>query len=95
MITILRTQEPPLCLEQEQRKKNGNYQCGDTLARLQLDFHRKCYICEKPHITDIQIDHFLSRVSRPDLRCEWTNLFFSCFHCNNTKLDIPFRLIKS
>jgi hypothetical protein len=75
-----------LCLEEEKSKTNGNYECGDTLFRLQQDFHYKCYICEKPNLTDIQIDHFLPRKLRPDLRCEWTNLFLCCVHCNNTKL---------
>jgi hypothetical protein len=85
MISIVRTQAPPPCLAVQSMRKEGDYKCENTVELLQKDFHNKCYICEQSKITSIEVDHFLPLELRPDLRCEWTNLFFSCGHCNKTK----------
>lgn len=87
MINITKSIPPPACLEQEKEKASGKYNCGDVLERLQKDFHNKCYICESKAITSINVEHFIPHKGNKNLKFDWENLFFSCGHCNNTKLD--------
>ena len=86
MINITKTQPAPLCLESEKKKKSGQYNCGNVLPRLKTDFHNKCYICENAGITTINIEHFRPHQGNIDLKFDWSNLFYACGHCNNTKL---------
>lgn len=89
MVRIERSQPAPTCLEQEKRKKNGDYRCGETEERLIADFFNKCYLCEQKAPTSINVEHFKPQSRFESLRCEWTNLFFACAHCNHTKHDKP------
>ena len=50
-------------------------------------FHGKCYICENKSITSYQIEHLISHNGNSELKYDWNNLFLSCAHCNNTKLN--------
>jgi len=86
MINIVRSQPEPKCLEIEKSKKDGSYACDDVELRLKNDFHNKCYLCEEKEISTINIEHFKPHKGNKDLKFDWNNLFWSCGHCNNTKL---------
>ena len=86
MIYLPKSQPAPNCLEAEKLKPSGTYNCGDVLQRLQTDFKNKCYICEEKEPTSINIEHLVPHKVDKDLKFDWSNLFFACGHCNNTKL---------
>lgn len=88
MIYFEKSQPAPDCLAVEKTKASGDYKCGDVLDRLQTDFMNKCYLCEQKSPTSIQVEHFVPHERDRDLKFDWNNLFFSCAHCNNTKLAI-------
>ncbi|MEK8021066.1 MAG: hypothetical protein VSS75_029700 [Candidatus Parabeggiatoa sp.] len=86
MINIKKSTPAPICLEKEKQKINGDYKCGDVLALLKYDFHNKCYLCEDQP-TSINVEHFEPHQGNKEKKFDWKNLFFSCAHCNNIKLD--------
>ena len=63
------------------------YNNQEVLDRLKADFYNKCYICEEKEPKDINIEHFVAHQGNDDLKLDWNNLFLSCTHCNNIKLD--------
>ncbi len=85
MINIIKSTPPPLCLEKEKKKANGDYKCGDVLERIKNDFYNKCYICEYKEPPSINVEHFLPHKGDRDLKFDWNNLFWACVHCNSTK----------
>lgn len=87
MINIERNEPAPLCLAIEKQKENGNYRCGDVVARLQRIFLNKCYICEFKAPPSINVEHFLPHKGDRELMFDWNNLFFACDHCNRLKSD--------
>jgi len=87
MVYFEKSQPAPDCLAIEKGKKSGDYKCGDVLERLRADFKNKCYICEQKAPITINVEHFVSHKGDEDLKFDWNNLFWSCGHCNNTKLD--------
>jgi hypothetical protein len=87
MVFFEKSQPAPTCLEHEKTKAKGDYKCGDVLPRLKSDFKNKCYICELKKPTNINVEHFIPHKGDKDLKFDWDNLFWSCSHCNNTKLD--------
>jgi uncharacterized protein (TIGR02646 family) len=87
MIYFAKSQPAPDCLEREKQKANGDYKCGCVLEQLKTDFKNKCYICESKEPTSINVEHFTAHRGDKDLMFDWLNLFWSCGHCNNTKLD--------
>lgn len=72
---------------QQEKMKNGSYNTPEVNKALQELFHGKCYICENKQVTSYQIEHLVPHHNKPDLKYDWNNLFLSCAHCNNTKLD--------
>ncbi len=87
MVNIKRSQPAPKCLSVEKLKKNGDYKCGNVIERLQHDFHNKCYLCEEKEPSTINVEHLVPhKGTNKDLMFDWNNLFWSCGHCNNTKL---------
>jgi hypothetical protein len=89
MVFNPKSQPAPACLAIEKAKRNGNYNCGDVLERLQEDFKNKCYICEQKAPISINTEHFVAHRGNIDLKFDWNNLFYCCAHCNNTKLAKP------
>ncbi len=87
MINIKKSTPPPACLENEKEKASGNYRCGDVLERTRKDFLNKCYICELGFPTTVNVEHFVPHKGDKNLKFDWNNLFWSCGHCNNTKID--------
>ncbi|MEO1530438.1 MAG: hypothetical protein AAFX06_34045 [Planctomycetota bacterium] len=85
MINFGKSQPAPSCLESE-KEKDGDYKCGDVLERLKSDFRNKCYICESKAPATINVEHFVAHRNDKELKFDWDNLFWSCGHCNNTKL---------
>lgn len=86
MINIKRSFPAPKVLEEEKNKKNGEYNQKEVLDRLKNDFYNKCYICETK-ATTLNIEHLVSHKGNKDLKFDWQNLFLSCGHCNNVKLN--------
>ena len=86
MVYFEKSQPAPACLEAEKAKKKGDYKCGGVLDRLNDDFKSKCYLCEQKALTSINVEHFVPHKEDKDLKFDWNNLFWSCSHCNNTKL---------
>lgn len=93
MVYFEKSQPAPTCLTTEKTKKSGDYKCGDVLERLNSDFKGKCYICEQKGLTSINVEHFVPHKDDKNLKFDWNNLFWSCSHCNNTKLDKHSRLL--
>lgn len=87
MVYFEKSQPAPDCLAIEKGKKSGDYKCGAVLERLKADFKNKCYICEQKAPITINVEHFVSHKGDQYLKFDWNNLFWSCGHCNNTKLD--------
>ncbi len=88
MVYFEKSQPAPECLEIEKQKPNGDYKCGSVLKRLEADFKSKCYLCERAGLTAINVEHFRPHKGNKRLKFDWNNLFWSCSHCNNTKLDM-------
>jgi len=86
MLYFEKSQPAPACLVVEKQKANGDYKCGGVLERLRDDFKNKCYICEKQSPASINVEHLKSHQGDKALKFSWDNLFWSCSHCNNTKL---------
>jgi hypothetical protein len=86
MVHFEKSQPAPDCLAIEKGKKSGDYKCGDVLKRLKTDFKNKCYICEQKAPITINVEHFVSHKGDNNLKFDWNNLFWSCGHCNNSKL---------
>jgi uncharacterized protein (TIGR02646 family) len=68
-------------------KIGSTYNSKEVINRVEKDFHNKCYICEEKEPKDINIEHFIAHQGDDRLRLDWNNLFLSCAHCNNVKLD--------
>ena len=88
MVYLEKSQPAPTCLVAEKAKASGDYKCGDVLARLRDDFKNKCYLCEQKSPTTINVEHFTAHQGNLDLKFDWNNLYWSCGHCNNTKLAL-------
>lgn len=86
MVYFEKSQPAPDCLETEKAKANGDYKCGNVLTRIKDDFKNKCYICEYKEPETINVEHFRPHEGDNNLKFSWDNLFWSCSHCNNTKL---------
>lgn len=86
MLYFEKSQPAPDCLAIEKQKAYGDYKCGCVLERLKTDFKNKCYICESKAPSTINVEHFKSHQGDKNLKFDWNNLFWSCGHCNNTKL---------
>lgn len=87
MIYNTKTQPAPACLAIEEAKANGTYNCEGVLAQNKIDFRNKCYLCEDKEPHSINTEHFTPHRGDKDLKFAWSNLFYCCSHCNNTKLD--------
>jgi len=87
MISIIKSQPAPECKKKKKQKTNGNYKCGEVVERIKEDFGNKCYICEYKEPPTINVEHFVPHKGENELKFDWNNLFYSCGHCNNTKLD--------
>jgi uncharacterized protein (TIGR02646 family) len=87
MVHFEKSQPAPECLGTEKAKPNGDYKCGEVLERIKTDFKNKCYICGYKEPVTINVEHFRPHKGNQDLKFQWENLFWSCSHCNNTKLD--------
>ncbi len=87
MVHLIKSQPAPACLETEKLKANGDCKCGNVLERIKTDFKNKCYICEYKEPESINVEHFIPHEGDKDLKFDWNNLFLSCSHCNNTKLN--------
>lgn len=53
------------------------YRSSDVLKAFDEHFHSKCYLTEQRFINSwlMDIDHFVPKHEKPELRYEWTNLF--------------------
>lgn len=63
------------------------YRTNEVLEALHHVFLGKCYLTEKvfESVNEIEIDHFVPRNERPDLKYAWTNLYASDHKANISK----------
>lgn len=87
MVYFEKSNPAPACLDTEKAKATGDYKCGNVLDVIKADFKNKCYICEFKEPVTINVEHFRPHKGDKDLKFAWNNLFWSCGHCNNIKLD--------
>jgi hypothetical protein len=82
MINVLRNLPAPASLA-----PNKPYRHITVLKALNTVFNGKCYLTEKvfDSINEIEIDHFIPQNERPDLICEWTNLYACDHKANNSR----------
>lgn len=85
MVKIERTPTPPASLAIEKAKASGKYNLDDVVTQLHADFHGKCYLCEQDALQSIEVEHLTPHHGDIDLKFDWTNLFYSCAHCNSVK----------
>lgn len=90
MVYFKKTYPEPASLSTENAKGlSGDYKKPDVTAQLKLDFHNKCYICESKNLTAINVEHFEPHEKKDMIkRFNWSNLFWSCSHCNGIKSNI-------
>lgn len=69
----------------EKQKESGTYRQEKVIQKVKQDFYNKCYLCEIKETTSLNIEHFIPHKGNKDLKFEWSNLFLSCYHCNNIK----------
>lgn len=69
------------------KKQKGSYNTQEVNDALYEIFHGKCYLCENKETFSYQIEHLKPHQGDIDLKYDWNNLFWSCTHCNNTKLN--------
>lgn len=87
MVYFEKSNPAPECLEVEKAKANGDYKCDNVLEKIKIDFKNKCYICNYKEPVTINVEHFRPHKGDKNLKFQWENLFWSCGHCNNIKLD--------
>ena len=88
MINVEKSQPGPQTLIAEKKKVSGTYRLPEVIDGVKRDFCDKCYICESKDLSAINIEHFVPHRGDVDLKFDWNNLFYSCYHCNNTKLAV-------
>src|SRR5687768_5515617 len=61
-----------------------NYRSSDILKAFNESFHSKCYLTEQKFVNSwwMDVDHFIPKAEKPELRYEWTNLFPVEHHAN-------------
>ncbi|MBL4689710.1 MAG: HNH endonuclease [Nannocystaceae bacterium] len=58
----------------------------DVIEALNIDFHGKCYLCERRHnVAYMEVDHRVPKAKVLALKFEWTNLFPACSPCNGQR----------
>lgn len=78
--------EPASLSSENMKGLKGDYKSPDVTAQLKLDFHNKCYICESKNLSAINVEHFEPHEKKDMIkRFNWSNLFWSCSHCNGIK----------
>ena len=84
MVKIERTPAVPKSLE---GKTSGSYDTWEVRALLKSDSRNKCYLCERkpPHTPEIEHLRPHENGKYPALKYAWSNLFYSCRHCNLVK----------
>ncbi|USD26602.1 hypothetical protein [Flagellimonas marinaquae] len=65
----------------------ANYRNSDLLEAFSVDFHAKCYLTELKfkNASIMDVEHFISKTERPDLRYSWENLFPADHYSNMLK----------
>ena len=80
-------QRPPTERNIAKPESSSVYRTNEVLEALHRTFLGKCYLTETvfDSINEMDIDHFISRVERPDLKYAWTNLYASNHKANGSK----------
>ncbi|PMH19199.1 hypothetical protein [Vibrio splendidus] len=73
-------------LAHQKKLSSGTYNLDTVINQLDLDFRRKCYICEDK-VKSIRIEHFRPQCLGIDEKFNWYNIFNACEHCNAIKSD--------
>jgi hypothetical protein len=81
MIKLVKRSMPPHPITKE-----ADYRSNPNFNALVEDCLNKCYICEI-NPTTLNVEHLIPHKGDNSLKYDWHNLFLSCGHCNNIKLD--------
>ncbi|WP_022941443.1 hypothetical protein [Psychromonas hadalis] len=73
-------------LAHQKTLSSGTYNLDSVIGQLDLDFRRKCYICEDK-VKSIRIEHFRPQCLGINEKFDWFNIFNACEHCNAIKSD--------
>lgn len=74
-------------LNHQKNLASGQYNKEEVLDALNEVFKRKCYLCENKDVNSYNIEHLKPHKNDKELKFSFDNLFLSCSHCNNIKLD--------
>jgi hypothetical protein len=66
-------------------KCEKDYQSNPVFGIIRDDFFDKCYICEDKSPTSINVEHRVAHKGNDSLKYDYSNLFYSCAHCNGVK----------
>lgn len=66
-------------------KHESDYRSEPVFGLICSDCHNKCYICENKRPSSFNVEHVIPVAHDPSLKFEWSNLLFSCTHCNGVK----------
>ncbi len=81
MVKLTKRPAPPKPITTE-----NDYRSNPNFAVLADDCYEKCYICECKS-SSLNVEHRIPHKNDKALKYDWGNLFLSCSHCNNIKLD--------
>ncbi|MCS1373861.1 HNH endonuclease [Serratia marcescens] len=87
MFNVIRNVAAPICLS------HNIYNDPTVTEALKKIFHGKCYLCEQARLSDPEIEHFIPHEGDPDLKYDWSNLFYSCSRCNSIKSNTHVNLL--
>ncbi|SCY34926.1 HNH endonuclease [Pseudomonas sp. NFACC37-1] len=79
MFKVERPHEFPECNERT------GYNTPDIVKALEKIFLGKCYLCEQHALSDPEIEHFQPHKGNPNLKFDWSNLYYACSRCNSIK----------
>ncbi len=82
MFNVQKTKSPPASLAKQKK-----HDAPDVINQLASDFHGKCYLCGDKINKDLRVEHFVPHEKKPELKCDWNNLFLACDFCNGIKSD--------
>ncbi len=81
MVKLTKRPAPPQPITTE-----NDYRSNPNFAALAEDCFNKCYICECKS-SSLNVEHRIPHKGNSLLKYDWQNLYVSCGHCNNIKLD--------
>ena len=82
MVKLTKRPLPPKPITAERHYRND-----PNFSAIVEDCFGKCYICENDNATTLNVEHRISHRGDDRIKYDWNNLFLSCGHCNNIKIE--------